>query len=49
MWPNPPETADLVTFAKEILMESFIIFAQWNLIQFWIIVLFWGFQETKIT
>ena len=24
MWPNPQETADLVTFTEEILVESFI-------------------------
>ena len=34
MWPNPNETADLVTFAEEVLMENFIFFAvkvsYWN-------------------
>ena len=30
MWPNPQETADLVTFTEEILNENFI-FAQCSL------------------
>ena len=30
MWPNPQETADLVTFTeKKPLMENFIFFLQW--------------------
>ena len=27
MWPNPQETADLVTFTEEILMKNFIFCA----------------------
>ena len=27
MWPNPPETADLVTFTEEFLMGNFIFCA----------------------
>ena len=27
MWPNPQETADLVTFTEEILKENFIFCA----------------------
>ena len=29
MWPNPQETADLVTFTEESLMENFTFCAAW--------------------
>ena len=31
MWPDPQETADLVTFTEEILNENFIFCAVWQL------------------
>ena len=31
MWPNPQETADLVTFTEEILNGKFDILEQWIL------------------
>ena len=33
MWPNPQETADMVTFTAEILNEIFIFCAVKNLIR----------------
>ena len=31
MWPNPQETADLVTLVKKSLMENFF-FVQWHVL-----------------
>ena len=30
MWPNPPQTADLITFTEEILNEKLHFFVQWD-------------------
>ena len=30
MWPNPPQTADLITFTEEILHEKLHFFVQWD-------------------
>ena len=30
MWPNPQESADLVAFTEDILMENFIFCAVWK-------------------
>ena len=40
MWPNPQETADLVTFTEEILMENLIFCAadaKWRLFGIFIV------------
>ena len=31
MWPNPQQTADLVKFTEETLMENFIFFMLWKM------------------